>query len=113
MKSSLFKTVVALAFGATLAVPAAASNQSGTVTATQQTSGRFFFVLSGTRTGTVPSCSCCNSWELPTNTDGGRTMIAMLLTAQGTGKVVSIQGAGSCVSPANDREAVALGEVLN
>lgn len=95
------------------AYPAFASNQSGTVTLIAWADGRFFFSLNGARTGTVPSCSCCNRWEVKSNTDGGRALIAMILSAQGTGKSVTVLGSGSCVADTNDTEGVTYGEVLS
>lgn len=40
-------------------------------------------------------------------------LVAMIITAQATGKIVTIEGSGACVSGSNDTEGVSYGKVAS
>lgn len=91
------------------ATPAHASTQTGTVINIQwvDSGARFLFVLSGSKQGTVPSCDCCNRWEVPSpNSASGQSLIAVILSAQAQQKplFVSNMPTSICVAGANDTE---------
>ena len=81
---------------------AMASDQTGQIVEIQQTGNRFFVFLSGERTR--PTCDCCNRWEVTIGSEGSDAMVAALLTAFTTGKIVEIHGTGACVGSSNDTE---------
>ena len=98
------------ALACTLA-PAYASSQSGTVTNVAfvgGTNGRFLFWVSGTKTGTVPSCDCCSRWEVAAGDAYGQALVSIIMTAYAAGKQVSISGLGTpaCHPGTNDSELV-------
>jgi len=99
---------LALAIGilAGLSAPAEASNQSGNVTSVAFVSGRVLFWLSGTKTGTIPSCDCCGRWEITANSPNGQALMSIIMTAYAQGKQVALSGSGSCVVGSNDTEGV-------
>lgn len=49
--------------------------------------------------GTPPACAIAqysNALALDTTTDGGRSLLALLITAEASGETVSVYGSGAC-----------------
>jgi hypothetical protein len=92
------RTLRQLAVMATVAIagPAAASTASyGTVYDISVLGGKAIFSHTGTRTA-LPTCSTFDRWAFDVSTNEGQAKLSLLLTAHSTGKVISINGAGSC-----------------
>ena len=61
--------------------------------------GTFVFIkINASNTGTGPGCVTNHAWNytLPIVTDQDKARFAMLLTAQASGRSVSLNGTGSC-----------------
>jgi hypothetical protein len=81
-----------------LMVPAHAGTQSGTITGlvNRTSDGLLFFYLSGPASGKA-SCATAPYWVIKDeNSNTGKRLLAMLLTAKVTGQSIYVTGAGAC-----------------
>ncbi|MGF6115887.1 hypothetical protein ABIE30_002960 [Janthinobacterium lividum] len=79
-------------------VPAFAGTQSGTVTglAARNTDGLLYFYLSGAATG-KPGCATATYWVIKDeNSNAGKRLLAILLSAKMTGQAINVVGTGNC-----------------
>lgn len=96
---------------ASSAFSAVAGTSSGKVTTMIINSSNYLFFTAGTKSGT-PNCgtSNANQWALNLNTAQGKSIYALLLSAQAQEKVVTIIGGSTC-NNWGDREDVAYGYI--
>jgi hypothetical protein len=72
-----------------------AGSSSGAVTMMIVNSSNFLFFTAGTKSNS-PSCGNNNQWALNLSTPTGRSIYALILSAQAQGKVLYIVGNGTC-----------------
>ena len=105
---------VALACGVAMSSTSAiaSASQPGLVANTiANHSGRFFFETAGQRT-TRPGCAYYPRWVVDASTPAGQAVMALVLTAQGQGKLLLVQGLDDC-RDWPDTEAVSHVQVVN
>lgn len=74
---------------------ASTSDRGKIVEPTANNAGRTFFSHTGPRTQR-PVCSGFDRWVIDTSTSQGQSMLALLLTAYGQNKAVTVRGTGDC-----------------
>lgn len=72
-----------------------AGTSSGKVTTMIINASNFLFFTAGTKTGS-PSCGNNNQWAINLATAQGKTIYALLLSAQAQDKTVSVFGNNAC-----------------
>lgn len=77
------------------ACSAHAGTSSGKVTTMIINASNFLFFTAGTKTGS-PSCGNNNQWAINLATAQGKTIYAMLLSAQAQDKTVTVYGNNTC-----------------
>jgi hypothetical protein len=98
----------ALASILTMASPAIASGQNGTVYwyASDTTTSPYAFVMIGTRTA-KPACATDDAWSIASpTTDGSKALLAGVMTALIGKRTISVIGAGTCDPAQPAREMV-------
>lgn len=91
-----------------IASPAMAGTQTGYITFLQvrDTDGLVYFGLTGTATG-KPACAFHSPWSITNeNSDTGKRLFALLMSAHAAGQQVSVTGKNTCTRWA-DQEDVA------
>jgi hypothetical protein len=73
----------------------AAGNSSGFVYAMTVQNGYVIFSITGAHNSN-PACSTTSRWSFLANTANGQAMLATLLTAYSTGKILYSAGTGDC-----------------
>jgi hypothetical protein len=89
-----------------LASPAMAGAQAGYITflEVRDTDGLIYFGLSGTATG-KPACAIWSQWSIPNeNSDTGKKLFAMLMSARAAGQQVSVNGKNTCTRWADQED---------
>lgn len=83
------------ACAALLACSAQAGTSTGKVTTMIINASNFLFFTAGTKTGS-PSCGNNNQWAINLATAQGKTIYALLLSAQAQDRTVSVFGSNAC-----------------
>ena len=96
----------ALAGSVLLGSAAHASNTDwGYISWVYAVQGKAFVKVTGTRTGTIPSCATIPAeWAFDASTAAGQSMLATVLTAYSLHKQVIVQGTSTSCNAWGDRE---------
>ncbi|MBD9393520.1 MULTISPECIES: hypothetical protein [Acidovorax] len=91
----IFKKIAIATGVAMIACSAQAGSSSGKVTTLIINSSNFLFFTAGVKTGS-PSCGNNNQWAINLATAQGKTIYALLLSAQAQDRTVSVFGNNAC-----------------
>jgi hypothetical protein len=84
-----------IAFAANTGAQASSSGSGYVTTIIYSGSGFAFVYQNGSRTAR-PACSVNDRWVIPITTAAGQSMLAGMMTAYATGKVITVNGTGAC-----------------